>query len=118
MATWANMNTAPTVDGGEKEFAFEYHEELAAAGSTKDIMIPDDIKSIAVTAEAAGGGTSVAVYSTTDTVGQVKTGSGATWIAWGAGSIATATGSVFDPVTAIRMTQTGNGTSKITMRAQ
>lgn len=115
--SYTMMDVAPTRDGGEKGFAFEYTQSLAGAGSTKDIIIPDDVQTVVVTAEGAGGAT-VIVYSTVDTVALVKTGSGATWLAWSAGAISTATGASYNPVTAIKMTQTGVGTSKITVRAQ
>lgn len=113
---WTTMNVANTQEGGDREFAFEYSESLSAAGSTKDILIPDDIQSVAVTAQASG--TTVTVYITTDPVSVVKSGTGVTWVAWSAGAISTATGSVFYPVTAIKATQAGAGTSKIAVRCQ
>ena len=111
------MSVDPTQEGGEKEFAFEYSESLAGAGSTKDVLIPDDIQSVSISAEGASGAT-VIVYSTVDPISVVKSGTGVTWLAWSAGSISVATGAVFNPVTAIRMTQTGTGTSKLSMRVQ
>jgi len=111
------MDVAQTQEGGDREYAFEYSQSLSGAGSTKDILIPDDIQNILVTAEGAGGAT-VVVYSTVDRVATVKSGTGVTWLTWSAGSISTATGTSFGPVTAIRMTQTGTGTSKLAVRAQ
>lgn len=113
---YTNMQVTPALDGGEKGFGFEYTESLAAAGSTKSVLIPDDVQNIAVTAQAAG--TTVTVYSTTSSIVAVKADSGVTWIAWSAGAIATATGTVYAPVTAIKAIQAGAGSSKIEIRAQ
>jgi hypothetical protein len=113
---WVQMDVAPVQEGGAKQNAFEKTIDLASATSTDSILIPDDIQSISVTAQASG--TTVTVYSTTDTVAIVKSGSGITWVAWNAGAIATATGTVYSPVTAIKATQAGAGSSKIAVRAQ
>lgn len=114
---WVEMNVAPTTEGGAANLkAFEKTVSLASAASSDSILIPDDIQNIAVTAQASG--TTVTVYSTTDDVAIVKSGSGITWIAWGAGAISTATASMFGPVTALKIIQAGAGSSKITVRAQ
>lgn len=114
--SWTNMAVAPSLDGGDKEMAFEYTEILAGAGNTRFVLIPDDIQGVVVTAEASG--TTVTVYSTTDNIATVKSGTGITWLAWAAGAISTATGASFNPVTAIYMVQAGAGFSKLTCRAQ
>ena len=116
---WEELQVAPTGDGGEKGFAFEISRSLAAAGSTKDIIMPDDVQGISVTAEASGGATAT-IYSTTDPVSIVKAaGAGTvTWVPWAAGAVIGATGGVFYPVTALKMTQVGAGASKLTVRAQ
>jgi hypothetical protein len=113
---WVQMDVAPTQEGGAKEYAFEKTIALSSATSTDSILIPDDVQSISVTASASS--TTVTVYSTTDTVATVKAGSAITWLAWNAGAISTATGSVYSPVTAIKATQAGAGSSKIMVRAQ
>jgi len=113
---WINMDVAPVQEGGAKEYAFEKTISLSSATSTDSILIPDDVQNISVTASASG--TTITVYSTTDTVATVKSGSGITWVAWNAGAIATATGTVYSPVTAIKATQAGAGSSKIMIRAQ
>lgn len=113
---YTQMDVAPALEGGEKSVAFEKTISLAGAGSCASILIPDDIQSVVVTAQAAG--TTTTVYSTTSSIAAVKADSGVTWIAWSAGAIATATGSVFSPVTAIKMIQAGAGSSKIEVRAQ
>ena len=111
---YKQMVVAPTIDGGEREFGFEAYETLAAAGSTPYILIPDDVQNITVTAESTG---TIVVYSTTSPVSMVKADT-ATWLAWGAGSVSTATGATFNPVTAIYATQSGAGASKFSVRAQ
>jgi len=113
---WVNMDVAPTVEGGGKAVAFEKTLALDAAGSCDSILIPDDVQSVLLTASAVG--TTTNVYSTTSSVAAVKADTGVTWLAWSAGAIATATGTVYGPVTAIKMIQTGAGTSKLEVRAQ
>jgi hypothetical protein len=112
------MSVAGTQEAGARPFAFEYSQSLAAAGDTKYILIPDDIQNISITAQAAGAGTTATVYSSTDLISILKSGSGITWIPWAAGAVTTATASVFAPVTAIKMTQVGTGTSSVSMRCQ
>lgn len=113
---WVNMSVAPTIEGGGKAVAFETTLSLAAAGSSDSILIPDDVQSVSITASAIG--TTTNVYSTTSSIAAVKADSGVTWIAWTAGAIASATGAVYNPVTAIKMIQTGAGSSKLEVRAQ
>ena len=115
--SYVEMKAANVKDGGVKTFAFEYSESLAAAGDTETILVPDDIQGLSVTAQAAGGATAK-IYTTTDPIGIVKSGVGITWIEWSSGAVTDATAAVFHPVTAIKMTQTGAGTSKITVRGQ
>lgn len=115
--TTVQMKVANTQEGGDRGFAFEYSESLAAAGETKLVLIPDGIQNVSISAEGADGA-SVVVYSSVDTIDTIKLGTGITWIAWSAGSITSAVGAVFNPVTAIKMIQTGTGSSKLSMRAQ
>jgi len=114
---YTEMNVAQAADGGDKSSAFEYSESLAAAGDSKSVLIPDDVKSIAVTAQGADGATAT-IHTTTDPVSVVKSGTGVTWIAWSFGAVTTAIGAIFAPVTAIKMVQANAGTSKITLRVQ
>ena len=111
------MDVAPAQEDGARQVAMEYSESLAAAGDTKFVLVPDDVQSVAVTAQASGGAT-VIVYTSTDPIAVIKSGSGITWIPWVEGAVTSATGSVFFPVTAIKMTQTGAGASKLTIRCQ
>lgn len=113
---WVNMDVAPTVEGGGKNVAFEKTLSLDAAGSCASILIPDDVQNVMVTAQASG--TTTTVYSTTSSIAAVKADSGVTWLAWTAGAIATATGTAYGPVTAIKMIQAGAGSSKLEVRAQ
>jgi len=112
---YTRMNVVPDLYG---QFSYQYTDSLSAAGSGKSILIPAGVHSVAVTAQAAGGGTSVIVYTSTDSLAVVEADSAVTWIAWAAGAITTATASTFYPVTAIKIIQTGTGTSSITVRAQ
>ena len=114
---WVQLGVAPALEGGEKSVAFEKTIILAAAGSTDSILIPDDVQNISVTAQASGGATAT-IYTTTDLVSTVKAAGTITWVPWAAGAVTTATGGVFYPVTAIKMTQTGAGASTISLRVQ
>lgn len=113
---YVQMDVAPTQEGGTKEFAFEYSESLSTAGDSKIILIPDDIQNISVIAKASG--TTITVYTSTDLVSVVKSETGITWVAWYAGGVSTATAATFFPVTAIKATQAGAGSSKIMIRCQ
>ena len=114
---WKQMLVTPALDGGEKGFGFEMTVALAAAGDTDSILIPDDIQNVSVTAQASGGATAT-IYTTTDLVSTVKAAGTITWVPWAAGAVTTATGAVFYPVTAIKMTQVGAGASVLSVRAQ
>jgi hypothetical protein len=113
---YKNMNVAPTRDGGEKGFAFEATDSLAAVSNGVSILIPDDINNINVVVELAAGASAKVQY-TNNTVSEVKAGT-ETWIDWGAGAIAITTDDVFYPCTAIRLVQTFAGTCTLKVRAQ
>jgi len=91
--------------------------DLEIAGSSAPVYIPQNINSISVTAQASGGAT-VSVFTTTDSIAVVRSGSGVTWIEWSASDVTTPESAVFYPVTAIKSIQTGAGASKVTLRAQ
>jgi hypothetical protein len=113
MAT-ANMTQVPDMDGSPSK-AWEYYEALAAAGSTKDVLVPDGVSKLSVTAESTA--TSVTVYTTTSPKYMVDNAT-ATWVAWDLGAITTAATDSTDPVTAIRATQVDAGASKLHIRGQ
>jgi hypothetical protein len=114
---WKNMTVTQSELATGQTFSFESTEVLLAAGDSSSILIPQLVANVIVTAEASGGATAC-VYSTTDPVATVKSGTGITWLAWHNGNISTPTASAFFPVTAIKMTQIGAGSSKISVRAQ
>jgi hypothetical protein len=114
---YKQMQVTPALDGGEKGFGFEMTVSLAAAGDTDSILIPDDVQNVSVTAQASGGATAT-IYTTTDLISTIKAAGTITWVAWATGAVTTATGGVFYPVTAIKMTQTGAGASVLSIRAQ
>ena len=113
MAT-ARMIQVPDIDGSPTK-AWEYYEALAAAGSTSDVLVPDGVQNVSVTAESTA--TSVMVYTTTSPVYKVEDAT-ATWVEWDLGAITTAATDTTQAVTAIRATQTGAGASKLHLRAQ
>ena len=115
--TWKSMTVAQTELATGQTFSFEANEILNAAGDSSSILIPQLVANVIVTVEASGGATAC-VYSTTDPVAIVKVGTGITWLAWHNGAVSAATASAFFPVTAVKMTQTGAGASKISIRAQ
>jgi hypothetical protein len=97
--------------------SFEYTENLLSAMDSNIILIPSIVQNVSVEAEATGGATAT-VYETTDSILTVRTGIGITWIAWAHGAVTTAKSSSLYPPTAIKLTQTGAGASKISIRCQ
>jgi hypothetical protein len=114
---WVNMDVAPSLEGGDRSFGFQYVASLAAAGNGDSILIPDDVDNVSVTVQAAGGATAE-VQTTTDDIVTVQSGVGVTWVPSSLSGVTTAQAGTFHPVTAIRIVQTGAGTSKMTVRAQ
>jgi hypothetical protein len=112
MAT-VKMKQVPDLDGTPSK-SWQYYEALAAEGSTSDVLIPDNVTHISVTAESTA--TSVTVYTTTSTRQMVEDGT-ATWVAWDLGAITTAATDTTYTVTALRATQAGAGASKLHVRA-
>ena len=112
---YTRMDVVPDLYGYNK-FAYQMTQSLAAAGDTPSILIPAGVISVMVVAQAASGATA-AVYASTDTLAVVQSGTGITWVLWDEGAITTAKSTVYSPVTALKMTQVGSGTSKISVRA-
>jgi len=99
----------------ENEYAYEYQDDLAAAGDGDWILIPADVRTVVATCEASG--TTAKVQTTTDTIASIDAGT-ETAVDWDEGSVSTAVSAACDPPTAIRIVQDGAGTSKLTVRAQ
>ena len=107
----ASINTQnPTL------IAFEYKQELIAAGNGDWIIIPDEIQNISVTAQASGGATA-RVETVTDPISDVANNI-VTPVIWDAGEVTLAVSDTAFPCTAIRLVQTNAGSSKLTVRAQ
>lgn len=112
------MNVSQSNYSGGKVFSFEASADLIASGETPAIIIPDIQGCVTITVTPAGGA-SVSVYSTTSPVEIIKNDySNVVWIEWAAGVVTEAMASAFHPISAIKMIQTGAGSSKITLRAQ
>jgi len=103
--------------GGVKTFAFEYEESLSSSGNGDWLLIPDDMSGISVTVQASGGATAK-VQTTIDPLSVVKSGTGITAVDWDYGEVTTPTQDYAMPVTAIRLVQSGSGTTKMTVRCQ
>jgi len=112
-----NMAVAPCDHVGGDIFAFEYTEALSGAGDTDVILVPESVKNVSIIAKGAAGATATIYYSC-DLVSIVKSGSGVTWAAWSSGAVTAATFANITAITAIKMTQTGAGTSYVGIRAQ
>lgn len=113
---YVQMQTVPINTQNSVVRAFEYKQELAAAGNGDWILIPDEIQNISVVAQGAGGATArveTTVSTYADVLDDVAIG-----IAWTAGEITVATTDVALPCTAIRLVQTGAGTSLLSVRVQ
>lgn len=114
--TWKNMQIAPTKDGGDSHLkSFEYSDSLAAAGNGNSIIIPDDIQNIAIAIKPTG--CNVKFQYTVDSVSEVKAGT-EEWFDSDLGLVAVDTSDVLYPCTAIRLVQSGAGSSIIKVRAQ
>lgn len=96
--------------------AYEYSVTMTGAGSSDSILVPTGVSTITITIEGTSGGTG-SVYTTTDTIETVTNGS-PTWEEWEAGQVVGPLSGVFYPVTAFKMYQAVNGTTKMTARAQ
>ena len=109
----ATLSIAPNRQEG---FAHELQIDLAAAGNSAAVIIPQGVRQVAVQVDFATSGTGK-VQASIDPVSVIKTGT-PTWVDWDAGTVAVATQSSCVPVTAIRAVQVHSGTMKMTIRAQ
>lgn len=114
-----NMSNAKAPAGGEAGWGFDHLEELAAAGTSGIIIVPEDVQNLSVTLKVTGDGSTI-VYTTTDRLNDVKSDvAGLVWVPWSLGAVHDDVKSTtFYPVTAIKMVQTGTGSSRLTIRAQ
>lgn len=112
---YEEMKVANVKGGGGPEFAFEADINLDGAGESDWYLIPDDIMGLSVTVKSTA---QAKAQTTTDPISIVKSGSGITPVDWPAGLVSTATQDHAKPVTAIRLSQTGAGASKMTVRCQ
>ena len=113
----ARMERVP-VDGEASELAWQYEDSLSGAGNGAAIIIPDGVNKISVTAIPAGG-CSVKVQATTDKINDVEQEKATVdWVDWDIGLSATTAQDVSDPCTAIRLVQSGAGSSELKVRAQ
>ncbi len=112
---YKNMLVAPA-DGINPKNAYESEVALAAVSDSAWMLIPKDISDVSYVLSVAGGGKGK-VQVTTDSVNTVKTGSPVA-IDWPAGEVSVNTSDSSVPVTAVRLSQTFAGTTKLTIRAQ
>jgi hypothetical protein len=96
--------------------AFEHKEELSAASSSDWIIVPDDIRGVSVSVSASGGATARA--ETTTSLYKDVISDTAQPETWPSGEVTTITSQNAHPCTAIRLVQTGAGSSIMTLRAQ
>ena len=111
---YKNMIPAKVQDGGVMTFAFEFQESIATPSDGDWILIPDDIRSVAVALNVTTG--TGKIQTTVDSVAKVQAGT-ATPIDWDDGVVAVDTADVFAPVTAVRQVN-ASGTTEIQVRAQ
>lgn len=99
--------------------AYQAELNLSGEGSSKWVMVPEDISSIAVTFSATGGGRGK-VETTTDLFQKVQNNdSGVVPVEWELGVVEGAIQDFVIPVTALRLVQTSSiGSCKLTMRMQ
>jgi len=109
------MNVAPSY-GMDHVNSYEYSLSTVAEGSSEVVLIPRDVKVVTVTAIPAGGAT-VTVLTTCSSIAEVKAGT-ETWTDWSYGAVSNPKSGSCDPVTAMKIVQTGTGSAKLVMRAQ
>ena len=98
-----------------KNEAWEYSEELTSAVNGDTVIIPEDVKNIAVTLVITAG--SGKVQTTTDLLDTVLSGTGVTWVDWDKGLVSLTTQDTVFPVTAHRVVNV-SGITKLIMRGQ
>lgn len=96
--------------------AWEEKITLTSPGFSDWILIPEQVRGIAVTVDFTGG-CSGRMETTTDKVYEVKTGN-PNPIPWPFGYVSTERTEVCKPCTAIRAEQVGAGSMIVTMRPQ
>lgn len=110
------MKVAPLTQGENFEFSFEQEVDLSGIGVSDWILIPRGVNIITVTLSVSGGGKGK-VQASTDSVSVIKNGSPVA-IDWDFGEVDANTQDAGFPSTAIRLSQTFAGTTKLTVRAQ
>lgn len=111
------MKAAPLSVGSEKIFAFEEEVTLEAADTGDDVLVPDDVRGIALSLSFTGTATGKIEF-TLSKVNTVQAGDGI-WQDWDEGDITdqATTTAYLVPVTAFRVVMTG-GTGTVTMAAR
>ncbi len=114
--SWKIMKVAPLVQGENFEFSYEEEVELSGVSVSDWILIPRGVNIITVTLSVGGGGKGK-VQASTDNVSVIKSGSPIA-VDWDFGEVSVNTQDAGLPPTAIRLSQTFAGTTKLTVRAQ
>lgn len=116
---WIEMQVVTvTPTGRDRKFAYEIQVDTTGIDTSKWILIPEDISSIAVTISFSSGGRGK-VQATTDILSVVKANTNVVTKDWALGVVSRTTQDSVVPVTAIRLKQTSEtGSSKLTVRAQ
>jgi hypothetical protein len=112
----SNMAVAPSYGNTQNHRqAYEYEVNLDGAGSSEAIIVPQDVTNLSISLVYTGGGTGY-LGVTNDKVYTVKEGT-PTWIAQ---AVTAGTNVLINiaPCSAIRATQVGAGTMKMTVRGQ
>ena len=99
---------------GYNQRRFEFNESKAAAGNGNTIVIPPNIKGIAVTLEITAGNGKV--QATTSSLADVLAGA-EVWVDWSKGAITATAQDYVMPCTALRLVNI-SGTTKITLVAE
>lgn len=114
--SWKEMEVAPVAQGEITQFAYEFVVELSSVAVSDWIIVPTGINIVTVTLSVGSGGKGK-VQTSTDGVLIVKDGSPIA-VDWDFGEVDENTQDAGLPPTAIRLSQTFAGTTKLTVRAQ
>lgn len=102
------------LDNGNGKYNYEYEINLNSASTSDWVLIPFGVEKLSCTLSVSGGA-SAKVQASTDNVQTIKSGTPIA-IDWSLGVVSVTTQDAVEKITAIRLVQTQNGSSKLTIR--
>lgn len=112
---YKEMTATPSAMGNNTDIDYYGEVSLASAANSDIILLPKGIKTFSCTV-SVGSGAQAKVQTSTDSRYTVQSGS-PIWIDWASGLVSANTSASAYKVTAVRLVQSGTGTSKLTVVA-